>query len=55
VKPPPMTADYQGSVLPLRKTIQDQALLQYSGMLIDVTTLIIDARSRILSLRTLRR
>ncbi|AWB25915.1 TolC family protein [Methylobacterium currus] len=44
-----ITRHYQGSVLPLRKTIQDQALLQYSGMLIDVTTLIIDARSRILS------
>ena len=40
---------YQTTVLPLRKTIQDQALLQYSGMLIDVTTLIIDARARILS------
>jgi len=44
-----ITRHYQGSVLPLRKTIQDQALLQYSGMLIDVTTLIVDARSRILS------
>lgn len=40
---------YQGRVLPLRQTIQDEALLQYSGMLIDVTTLIIDARARILS------
>lgn len=40
---------YQTSVLPLRKTIQDQVLLQYSGMLVDVTTLIIDARARILS------
>ena len=44
-----ITRHYQGSVLPLRKTIQDQALLQYSGMLIDVTTLIIDARARVLS------
>jgi outer membrane protein TolC len=44
-----ITRHYQGSVLPLRKTIQDQALLQYSGMLIDVTTLIVDARARILS------
>ncbi|BAQ49334.1 MULTISPECIES: TolC family protein [Methylobacterium] len=44
-----ITRHYQSSVLPLRKTIQDQALLQYSGMLIDVTTLIIDARARILS------
>ncbi|MGY2049111.1 TolC family protein [Methylobacterium sp. JK268] len=44
-----ITRHYQGSVLPLRKTIQDQALLQYSGMLVDVTTLIVDARARILS------
>lgn len=44
-----ITRHYQGTVLPLRKTIQDQALLQYSGMLIDVTTLIVDARARILS------
>lgn len=40
---------YQNSVLPLRQTIQDEALLQYSGMLIDVTRLILDARARILS------
>jgi outer membrane protein TolC len=40
---------YQSSVLPLRRTIQDEALLQYSGMLIDVNQLIIDARARILS------
>jgi outer membrane protein TolC len=40
---------YQSTVLPLRKTIQDQALLQYSGMLIDVAQLIVDARARILS------
>ena len=44
-----ITRHYQTSVLPLRKTIQDQALLQYSGMLIDVSQLIIDARARILS------
>ena len=44
-----ITRHYQGSVLPLRKTVQDQSLLQYSGMLIDVTTLIVDARARILS------
>jgi outer membrane protein TolC len=40
---------YQSRVLPLRQTIQDEALLQYSGMLIDVNTLITDARARILS------
>ena len=40
---------YQNRVLPLQKRIQDEALLQYSGMLVDVTQLIIDARTRILS------
>ena len=40
---------YQNSVLPLRKIIQDESLLHYSGMLIDVTDLITDARARILS------
>ena len=40
---------YQTRVLPLRQTIQEQALLQYSGMLIDVTQLIVDSRARILS------
>lgn len=42
---------YQSRVLPLRQTIQDEALLQYSGMLVDVNQLIIDARARILSNR----
>jgi outer membrane protein TolC len=40
---------YQSQVLPLRKIIQDEALLQYSGMLIDVTQLLVDARGRVLS------
>lgn len=40
---------YQDNVLPLRKIIQDESLLHYSGMLIDVTQLIVDARGRILS------
>ncbi|WP_262267441.1 TolC family protein [Microvirga yunnanensis] len=40
---------YQSRVLPLQKTIQDEATLQYSGMLVDVSQLIIDARTRILS------
>jgi outer membrane protein TolC len=40
---------YQSRVLPLQKKIQDEALLQYSGMLIDVSQLILDARMRILS------
>ena len=40
---------YQNRVLPLQRTIQEQATLQYSGMLIDVSDLITDARTRILS------
>ncbi|NIX78259.1 TolC family protein [Microvirga sp. c23x22] len=40
---------YQSRVLPLRQAIQDESLLQYSGMLADVSQLIIDARARILS------
>lgn len=44
-----ITRQYQTNVLPLRKVIQEQSLLQYSGMLNDVTDLIADARSRILS------
>ncbi|WP_315974407.1 TolC family protein [Microvirga sesbaniae] len=40
---------YQSRVLPLQKKIQDEALLQYSGMLVDVSQLILDARARILS------
>ena len=44
-----ITRHYQTSVLPLRRTILDQSLLQYSGMLLDVTTLIVDARARIVS------
>ncbi|MCV9938982.1 TolC family protein [Boseaceae bacterium BT-24-1] len=44
-----ITRQYQNNVLPLRKIIQDQSLLHYSGMLNDVTDLITDARNRILS------
>ncbi|WP_244495053.1 TolC family protein [Bosea sp. Root483D1] len=44
-----ITRQYQSNVLPLRKIIQEQSLLHYSGMLNDVTDLITDARSRILS------
>jgi hypothetical protein len=36
-----ITRQYQTNVLPLRKIIQDQSLLQYSGMLNDVTDLIV--------------
>lgn len=44
-----ITRQYLNNVLPLRKIIQEQSLLQYSGMLNDVTDLITDARNRILS------
>jgi outer membrane protein TolC len=40
---------YERRVLPLQRTIQEQATLQYSGMLVDVSDLITDARARILS------
>lgn len=40
---------YEGTILPLRKQIQDEALLQYSGMLVDVTSLIADVRGRIMA------
>lgn len=40
---------YQNQVLPLRKIINDESLLQYNGMLIDVTQLIADARGRMMS------
>lgn len=40
---------YQSQVLPLRKVIQEESLLQYNGMLIDVTQLIADARGRMMS------
>jgi outer membrane protein TolC len=40
---------YQSQVLPLRKIIQDEQLLQYNAMIADVTQLITDARARVLS------
>jgi outer membrane protein TolC len=40
---------YQTQVLPLRTIIQQESLLQYNGMLIDVTELIADSRARNLS------
>ncbi|KAF0227414.1 MAG: outer membrane efflux [Beijerinckiaceae bacterium] len=40
---------YQSQILPLRKVIQDESLLQYNGMLIDVTQLIADSRGRMMS------
>lgn len=40
---------YQKEVLPLRKIISEETLLQYSGMLFDLSQLLIDARERIAS------
>lgn len=40
---------YERTVLPLRRTIQDQTQLQFNGMIVDTSTLIQDARARILS------
>ncbi|GJE02961.1 hypothetical protein [Methylobacterium isbiliense] len=40
---------YQNRVLPLHQTIQEQAELQHSGMPVQATTRIMDARARILS------
>lgn len=40
---------YQQEVLPLRKIITDETLLQYNGMLFDLSQLLIDARDRISS------
>lgn len=40
---------YQKKILPLRKSISDESLLRYNGMLIDVFTLLAEARQRILS------
>ena len=40
---------YQTQIVPLAKEIQEQSTLQYGGMLIDVSQLILDARNRILA------
>lgn len=40
---------YAKQILPLRKTILDQTMLQYNGMLADVTQLLLDARGRVMS------
>lgn len=40
---------YQKEVLPLRKIISDETILQYNGMLFDLSQLLIDARERITS------
>ena len=38
---------YQSRVLPLRRTISNEVLLRYNGMLVDVFELLIDARERV--------
>jgi outer membrane protein TolC len=42
-----ISRQYQTRILPLRKTINEQALLEYSGMLIDVFDLLTTARESI--------
>lgn len=42
-----IAAHYQREVLPLRKIISDETLLRYNGMLIDVFSLLAEARQRI--------
>ena len=42
-----ITLQYQNNILPLRKIISDETLLQYNGMLIDVAELLADARERV--------
>jgi len=44
-----IASHYQRKILPLRKIISDETLLRYNGMLIDVFTLLAEARQRILS------
>lgn len=44
-----ITAHYQREVLPLRKIISDETLLRYNGMLIDVFSLLAEARQRIVA------
>ncbi|MDE2361089.1 MAG: TolC family protein [Hyphomicrobiales bacterium] len=40
---------YQSKVLPLRKTIEDESMLRYNGMIADLFILLQDARARVLS------
>lgn len=42
-----IASHYQREVLPLRKIISDETLLRYNGMLIDVFSLLAEARQRI--------
>lgn len=47
-----IASHYQREILPLRKIISDETLLRYNAMLIDVFTLIEEARRRILTTAT---
>lgn len=40
---------YRDEVVPLQKRISDEQMLRYNGMLIDVFTLLADARAQVLS------
>lgn len=44
-----IASHYQRRILPLRKIISDEALLRYNAMLVDVFTLLDEARRRILA------
>jgi outer membrane protein TolC len=44
-----IASHYQRQILPLRQIISDETLLRYNAMLIDVFTLLIEARQRILA------
>jgi outer membrane protein TolC len=44
-----IASHYQREILPLRKIISDETLLRYNAMLIDVFTVIEEARRRILT------
>ena len=44
-----IASQYRREILPLRKIISDETLLRYNGMLVDVFTLLAEARQQILS------
>ncbi|MGH6869479.1 MAG: TolC family protein, partial [Methylocella sp.] len=44
-----IASHYQRKILPLRKIISDETLLRYNAMLIDVFTVLAEARQRILA------
>ena len=44
-----IAAQYQNRVLPLRRVVAQEVLLQYNGMLMDVFELLVEARERVAS------